>query len=68
MRQVVRELVSIHAPVKVRPDLATAAQVSLGVSIHAPVKVRQKLVAVLLNRERFNPRTCEGATITTAMY
>ena len=33
--------VSIHAPVKVRPDASGAANVFIRVSIHAPVKVRR---------------------------
>ena len=55
-------LVSIHAPVKVRPDINQWVYSTDMVSIHAPVKVRRYNRGNIRKHFSFNSRTCEGAT------
>ena len=61
-------MVSIHAPVKVRPLVCLGYLLTTGVSIHAPVKVRPKLNASGYPKRGFNSRTCEGATKLLVQY
>ena len=55
-------IVSIHAPVRVRPALWGAYGQTVRVSIHAPVRVRPEGGAFFGSNASFNPRTREGAT------
>ena len=54
--------VSIHAPVKVRPELRLDMDRPSPVSIHAPVKVRLYIRKHDNMIHCFNPRTRKGAT------
>ena len=57
------EYVSIHAPVRERPQAITQRPSTDTVSIHAPVRERQNIHVKINIANRFNPRPRKGATL-----
>ena len=57
-----KKLVSIHAPVRERPEFDVAVNTGFGVSIHAPVRERRLPLLTHIFAYGFNSRSRKGAT------
>ena len=62
-KEINQYLVSIHAPVWVRPYVRTESRTVYEVSIHAPVWVRPYTTVTAAGETGFNSRTRVGATL-----